>query len=67
MEALFQVKGMKCQGCVDKLEKFIGELDGVELIDVDLKNHSVKVVFDEKLTKNMIQEAILDSGFEVVG
>lgn len=66
MEALFQIKGMKCQGCVDKLEKFIGELDGVELIDVELKNHSVRVVFDEKLTQNMIKEAILDSGFEVV-
>ncbi|WP_394986593.1 heavy-metal-associated domain-containing protein, partial [uncultured Helicobacter sp.] len=42
MEATFNnVGGMRCQGCVDKLEKFIGEIDGVERVQVDLSAKSV--------------------------
>lgn len=65
MEAKFKVHGMKCQKCVDKIEKFVGEIDGVEFIDVDLQASCVRVVFDEDSKLAMIKEAILDSGFEI--
>ena len=45
MEITLSVNGMKCQGCVDKLEKFVGELEGIERIQVDLPAKSVKVEF----------------------
>lgn len=65
MEAKIKVQGMKCQKCVDKIEKFVGEIDGVEFIDVDLQASCVRVVFDEESKLAMIKEAILDSGFEI--
>lgn len=65
MEKIFSVSGMKCERCVDKIEKFVGEIDGVELINVDLKNQKVKVVFESANLEKDIKEAILDSGFEV--
>ncbi|MCE3038264.1 heavy-metal-associated domain-containing protein [Helicobacter anatolicus] len=65
MEKVFHVVGMKCNHCIDKIEKFVGEIDGVELVDVDLKNAQVKVVFEPSSLENNIKEAILDSGFDI--
>lgn len=65
MEVVFKVGGMQCQKCVDKIEKFVGEIEGVNLVDVDLKNESVRIVF-ENVNIEVLKEAILDSGFEVI-
>lgn len=65
MQVTLNVEGMHCQKCVDKVEKFVGEVDGVSLIEVDLAKKSVSVEFDTPADKDQIIEAILDSGFEV--
>ncbi|CBG39485.1 copper-binding metallochaperone CopP [Helicobacter mustelae] len=65
MEKIFLVDGMRCNHCVDKIEKFVGEIDGVELVDVDLQNQKVKVVFEPAALETQIKDAILDSGYEV--
>lgn len=65
MQVTLSVDGMHCQKCVDKVEKFVGEIDGVTLIEVDLAKKSVSVEFDTPADKEQIIEAILDSGFEV--
>ena len=56
---------MRCGKCVDKIEKFIGEIEGVSLIDVNLEKAQVRVEFNTPATQEMIIEAILDAGFEV--
>ncbi|TLD97327.1 hypothetical protein LS71_000795 [Helicobacter jaachi] len=65
MYITLSVGGMNCGKCVDKIEKFVGEIEGVSLIDVDLKNAQVKVEFNPPATQELITEAILDAGFEV--
>lgn len=65
MQVTLNVEGMHCQKCVDKVEKFVGEIDGVSLINVDLANKSVSVEFESPADKEQITEAILESGFEV--
>ncbi|MCH5314194.1 MAG: copper ion binding protein [Helicobacter sp.] len=59
------VGGMHCGKCVDKVEKFVGEIEGVSLVDVNLEKAQVKVEFNAPATQEMIAEAILDAGFEV--
>lgn len=66
MKKEFKVTGMSCQKCVDKIEKFVGEIDGVELIEVDLSKKIVNVEFQAPADEKAICEAILDAGFEVV-
>ncbi|MDO7252321.1 copper ion binding protein [Helicobacter cappadocius] len=66
MKKEFKVTGMSCQKCVDKIEKFVGEIDGVELIEVDLGKKVVNVEFQSPANEKIISEAILDAGFEVV-
>nr|WP_317404577.1 copper ion binding protein [uncultured Helicobacter sp.] len=65
MRVELSVSGMRCNKCVDKIEKFIGEIDGISLIDVNLQDSKVIVEFESPATQELITEAILDAGFEV--
>ncbi|RDU61157.1 copper ion binding protein [Helicobacter marmotae] len=64
MKIQIPVSGMRCDKCVDKIERFVGEIEGVSFIDVDLKNAVVKVEFNPPATQELITEAILEAGFE---
>ncbi|WP_104748506.1 copper-binding metallochaperone CopP [Helicobacter cetorum] len=59
------VPSITCQHCVDKIEKFVGELDGIEHIDVDIPTKIVHVTFNAPATAEAIKEALLDAGQEV--
>lgn len=65
MRVELSVSGMRCNKCVDKIEKFVGEIDGISLIDVNLQDSKVIVEFESPATQELITEAILDAGFEV--
>lgn len=65
MKKDFSVGGMTCSRCVDKIEKFVGEIDGVDFVGVDLKNKIVSVEFQNLANEELIIEAILDAGFEL--
>lgn len=65
MTIQFSVIGMRCEKCVDKIEKFVGEIDGVDLIDVNLETKSLKVEFNAPATSESIKGAVLDAGFEI--
>ncbi|AFI03954.1 copper-binding metallochaperone CopP [Helicobacter cetorum] len=65
-KVIFKVPSITCEHCVDKIEKFVGEIEGVSLIDVSIEEKSVSVEFDAPATENAIKEALLDAGQEVV-
>lgn len=65
MRVELNVSGMRCAKCVDKIEKFVGEIEGVSLIDVNLQDSKVIVEFELPATQELITEAILDAGFEI--
>ena len=62
-----QVRGMRCNHCVEKIKRFVGEVSGVSALSVDLERKIVAVDFESPATLEAIKEAILDSGFEVDG
>ncbi|GAA9728209.1 copper-binding metallochaperone CopP [Helicobacter pylori] len=66
MKVIFQVPSITCNHCVDKIEKFVGEIEGVSFIDVSVEKKSVIVEFDAPATQDLIKEALLDAGQEVV-
>ncbi|MCX2716178.1 copper ion binding protein [Helicobacter sp. MIT 21-1697] len=65
MTTTLSVSGMRCGKCVDKIEKFIGEIEGISLIDVNLEKSQVRVEFNAPATQELISEAILEAGFEI--
>ncbi len=58
MTTTLSVSGMRCGKCVDKIEKFIGEIEGVSLIDVNLEKSQVKIEFNAPATQELISKDI---------
>ena len=65
MNIELEVGGMHCKACVDKIMRFVGEIEGVSEVIVDLEAKIVRVDYESPATIEAIKEAILDSGFEV--
>lgn len=65
MIAEIKVSGMHCNHCVDKITRFVSEVEGVSEVIVDLEARIVRVDYESPATLEAIKEAILDSGFEV--
>lgn len=65
--ARFNVEGMSCQHCVNSIKRAVGDLKGVDSVEVDLQGKTVTVGFDPQgLTEQNIKEAIEDQGYDVV-
>ncbi|MGX1373308.1 copper chaperone [Priestia megaterium] len=60
------VKGMSCGHCVKAVEGSVGELNGVQHVEVNLNEAKVTVEFDQnKVSLESIKETIDDQGYEV--
>ncbi|MFB1098244.1 copper chaperone CopZ [Terribacillus sp. JSM ZJ617] len=67
MEMTLQVSGMTCGHCEKAVKGALGELEGIQGVDVDLASGKVDVVYDDTLvTKEDMKEAIEEQGYEVV-
>jgi Cu+-exporting ATPase len=68
MGKVFNVKGMFCKSCVEKVTKAISQVKGVKSVKVDLKSNTAKVVLlpnaDEKAVDPAIEQAVKKSGYK---
>ncbi len=61
------VKGMSCGHCVKAVESSVGELNGVDSVNVNLEAGQVAIAFDSAaVTLDTIKETIDDQGYDVV-
>jgi copper chaperone len=66
VNTVFDVEGMSCNHCVNSIKNAVGELQGVENVEVDLKAKKVTVGYTAGLvTIQTIKETIEDQGYEV--
>ena len=56
---------MSCKSCVNKIEGFIGKLNGVESIKVKLSEGKVDVTFNEDIVLEEIKSSIKATGYDV--
>ncbi|MCH1624405.1 copper chaperone CopZ [Fredinandcohnia quinoae] len=60
------VQGMSCGHCVKAVEGSVGELEGVNQVNVKLDEALVEVAFNEsKVSLDKIKETIEDQGYDV--
>ena len=60
------VQGMSCGKCVKAVETSVGNVSGVNEVNVDLASAKVTVAFDEAVvTVDQIKETIEDQGYDV--
>ena len=64
MEKTIMVEGMTCGHCEKAVKEALGELDGVNNVEVDLTTGKA-VVKGEGLEDSKLREAIDEAGYEV--
>ncbi|MBI4856324.1 MAG: heavy-metal-associated domain-containing protein [Acetobacterium woodii] len=65
---ILNVEGMSCAHCERAVKNAVGELDGVESVNVDLNGKTVEIEYDPgKLGFESFKAAIEEEDFNVVG
>ncbi|MET3601307.1 copper ion binding protein [Martelella mangrovi] len=62
-----KIEGMGCSKCVDKVEKALGDIDGISEIEVSLDNNAASFALAAPATRESAVEAIEDVGYDVAG
>ena len=66
MASILKVKGMSCQHCVMSVKKALGQLEGVQNIEVDLQKGEVRFENTKTMALSQIEKAIKEAGYEVI-
>ncbi|HIS29147.1 MAG TPA: copper chaperone CopZ [Candidatus Avamphibacillus intestinigallinarum] len=62
-----KVQGMSCGHCVNSIESNVGELDGVQSVQVHLDKGTVDVAFDSNTIQlEKIADEIEEQGYAVI-
>ncbi len=64
-ELEFNVEGMMCGGCENRVKNGLKTIDGVEEVYASHTEKKVKVVLNKDVDANVIKEKIEDIGYEV--
>ena len=64
-ETTIKVKGMVCNGCENRVQNALKNIDGVENVVADHVAGTVKVNAKDEVAEKDIKEKIEDIGFEV--
>ena len=62
---IFNVEGMQCDACANKLERVLSSLPGIQELSVSFKDRQVRVVFESsEVHINRLEAAIQEAGFK---
>lgn len=67
-QTTFQVRGMHCAACAQRIQQALARLEGVKRSRADHRRGEVRVVFDPARTPEAVVRAWLErAGYEVGG
>ena len=64
-ETIIKVEGMVCNGCENRVQNALKNIDGVEKVVADHTTGTVTVIAKNEVEESAIKEKIEDIGFEV--
>ena len=64
-ELVIKVKGMMCNGCENRVQNVVKQIEGVEEVLANYQNGTVTIKSNEDIDKKIITETIEDIGYEV--
>ena len=63
---IIKVKGMVCNGCENRVQNALKNIEGIEDVIANHNDGTVTITAKEEVSKNIMEEKIEDIGFEVV-
>jgi len=66
-QVMLNIKGMSCAHCKAAVTNALNELQGVQMVEVDLEQGKANVTYDaSKVTIEKMKEAVEEQGYDVV-
>ncbi len=65
-ETILTINGMMCEGCENRVKNALKNIEGVESVTADHNTGKVTVSSNEQVSKESIEEALEDIGYEIV-
>jgi len=63
MKTIFNIEGMHCEGCVNRIEKILNAKESIKSVKISLEEKTAEVEY-ENITIETIIEMIENAGFE---
>ncbi len=63
-QALFKIKGMTCNHCVQTLQSVLTQVPGVKEAVVSLKDHQATLLYEGQLEAKAVLDAVAEAGYE---
>ena len=63
MENIYEINGMKCQGCVDNISKILDQLAGVDSYIINLDDKTIKIL--GSLSKDELEDALSETVYSL--
>lgn len=64
-ELIIKVEGMVCNGCENRVQNVIKQIEGVEKVIANHKEGTVTITAKQEIDREIIKEKIEDIGFNV--
>ncbi|TVR71418.1 MAG: copper chaperone [Sphaerobacteraceae bacterium] len=64
-ERTYTVPDVSCEHCVSAITKELTQINGVQVVNVDLETKKVTVVADDSVADQQIREGIDEAGFDI--
>ncbi len=65
-ETTLKVNGMVCGGCENRVQNALKTIEGIKEVKADHTNNTVKIISNEDISKETMEQKIEDIGFEVI-
>ena len=67
MTTIIKINGMSCGHCTMAVKKALGQIEGVETVEVNLEEKTATISSTTSLDINILKEIIDDEGYEFIG
>ena len=67
MTTIIKINGMSCGHCSMAVKKALGQIEGVEKVEVSLEDKTATISSTTSLDINILKEIIDDEGYEFIG
>jgi copper chaperone len=61
----YNVPEVHCDHCIAAINRELGQIHGIERIEVDLESKTVEVEMEESVREEQIVEGLYEAGFDV--
>lgn len=64
-ELIIKVEGMVCNGCENRVQNVVSQIEGVEKVIANHKDGTVNITLNKEIDTKIIKERIEDIGFKI--